>query len=194
MDKKLTWGSHMEYARATRAKLYPMTSRTSKLALRNKVTLIKSVLQSHLKKLQAVENIALRTAVDAPWYVRNVDIQRDMQVHHPNGKDRTERSEDIPKSGKQRKLVTARSSELRPGADCYRDLGILDPFCSQPVVVVVFLCCVVFLTLSTVTPISRRKQSLETTQDNQLICIPRGTKRSAWGWPRVRQNPWQIAP
>jgi len=71
----------------TRAKLYPMTSRTSKLALRNKVTFIKSVLQphlnyaspaakSHLKKLQAVENIALRTAVDAPWYVKNVDIQR----------------------------------------------------------------------------------------------------------------------
>jgi len=49
MDKKLTWGSHIEYAsqkaRATRAKLYPMTSRTSKLALRNKVTLIQSVLQ-----------------------------------------------------------------------------------------------------------------------------------------------------
>jgi len=26
-----------------------------------------------------VENIALRTAVDAPWYVRNVDIQRDLK-------------------------------------------------------------------------------------------------------------------
>jgi len=37
------------------------------LALRNK------------KKLQSVENIALRTAVDAPWYVRNVDIQRDLK-------------------------------------------------------------------------------------------------------------------
>jgi len=31
--------------------------------------------KSHLKKLQAVESIALRTAVDASWYVKNVDIQ-----------------------------------------------------------------------------------------------------------------------
>jgi len=49
IDKKLTWGSHIEYARqkarATTAKLYPMTSRTSKLALQNTVTLIKSVLR-----------------------------------------------------------------------------------------------------------------------------------------------------
>jgi len=36
-----------------------------------------------------------------------------LEVHHRNGKDR---SEDSPKSGKQRKLVTARSSELGPGA------------------------------------------------------------------------------
>jgi len=58
------------------------------------VTLIKSVLQphltyasvalgypakSHLKKLQAVENIALRTAVDVPWYDRNVTIERVLQ-------------------------------------------------------------------------------------------------------------------
>jgi len=52
MDKKLTWGNHIEYARqksrATRAKLYPMTSRTSKLELRNKVTLIKSVEEQKL--------------------------------------------------------------------------------------------------------------------------------------------------
>jgi len=71
IDKKLTWESHIEYARqdarGTRAKLYPMTSRTSKLAFRNKWTLIKSVLQPHLKKLQA---------------------------HHRNGKDQAERSED----------------------------------------------------------------------------------------------------
>jgi len=55
-----------------------MTSRTSKLALRNKVTLIKSVLQPHLT-YASVENIELRTVVDTPWYVRNVDIQRDLK-------------------------------------------------------------------------------------------------------------------
>jgi len=37
-------------------------------------------------------------------------------VHHSNGKDQAERSEYIPKSGKQRKSVTARSTEIRPGA------------------------------------------------------------------------------
>jgi len=35
--------------------------------------------KSHLTKFQAVENIALRTAVDVPWYVRNVDMQRDLK-------------------------------------------------------------------------------------------------------------------
>lgn len=45
MDTNLTWGSNIESnrhrARATRAKKYPMTSRTSKVALRNTETLIK---------------------------------------------------------------------------------------------------------------------------------------------------------
>jgi len=38
-----------------------------------------------------------------------------LEVHHCNGKDQAERIEDIPKSGKHQKSVTARSSELRPG-------------------------------------------------------------------------------
>jgi len=38
------------------------------------------------------------------------------EVYHRKGKDQAKRSEDIPKSGKQRKPDTARSSELRPGA------------------------------------------------------------------------------
>jgi len=39
-----------------------------------------------------------------------------LEVYHRNGNDQAERSEDIPKTGKQRKSVTARSSELGPGA------------------------------------------------------------------------------
>ncbi|KAJ8914871.1 hypothetical protein NQ315_014884 [Exocentrus adspersus] len=35
--------------------------------------------ETSLKKLQAVENVALRTAVGAPWFVRNRDLQRDLE-------------------------------------------------------------------------------------------------------------------
>ncbi|KAJ8911881.1 hypothetical protein NQ315_012295 [Exocentrus adspersus] len=35
--------------------------------------------ETSLRKLQAVENVALRTAVGAPWFVRNRDLQRDLE-------------------------------------------------------------------------------------------------------------------
>ncbi|KAJ8915573.1 hypothetical protein NQ315_012458 [Exocentrus adspersus] len=95
---RLTWKPHIvetvARARATRARLYPLLKGNNTLSLRNKRTLIKVVLQaqltyastawghaakSHIKTLQAVENIALRTATASPWYVRNADILRDLQ-------------------------------------------------------------------------------------------------------------------
>ncbi|KAJ8916456.1 hypothetical protein NQ315_014673 [Exocentrus adspersus] len=98
MDQRLTWKPHIVVtvarARATRARLYPLHKGNNTLSLRNKRTLIKVVLQaqltyactawghaakSHIKTLQAVENIALRTATASPWYVRNADILRDLQ-------------------------------------------------------------------------------------------------------------------
>lgn len=98
MDQRLTWKPHIvetvARARITRAKLYPLLKGGNTLSLRNKRTLIKVVLQaqltyastawghaakSHIKSLQAVENIALRTATAAPWYVRNTDILRDLK-------------------------------------------------------------------------------------------------------------------
>lgn len=98
MDKTLTWKAHTDEAvrkaKVTRTKLNPMVGRQSRLNLRNKLTLIRSIIQpqltyasvawgylarSHLKRIQAVENVALRNAVDAPWYVRNEDIFRDLE-------------------------------------------------------------------------------------------------------------------
>jgi len=81
-----------------------MTSRTSNtnIELRNKVTLIKSVLQPHWAQESG----------GRPKVHQKRGHPARFEVHHR--KDQAERSEDIPKSGKQQKSVTARSSELRP--------------------------------------------------------------------------------
>jgi len=98
LDKTLTWKCHTEKARAkaklARAQLYPVIGRNNKTSVKTKLTLIRTIIQphltyasaawgyaakSHLKRLQAVENIALRAAVDAPWYVRNDTITRDLK-------------------------------------------------------------------------------------------------------------------
>ncbi|KAJ8914000.1 hypothetical protein NQ315_012023, partial [Exocentrus adspersus] len=75
-------------------RLYPLLCGESRLNLRNKLLLIKSIIQpqltyastawghackTHLKRIQAVENIALRTAVSAPWFVRNRNLHRDLE-------------------------------------------------------------------------------------------------------------------
>uniref|UniRef100_V5GNF3 Putative RNA-directed DNA polymerase from transposon X-element n=1 Tax=Anoplophora glabripennis TaxID=217634 RepID=V5GNF3_ANOGL len=97
LDRTLTWKPHVEAvtrkAKMVRAKLYPLLCRDSRLCLRNKLTLIRAVLQpqltyagtawghaakTHLARVQAVENIALRCATGAPWFVRNSDIRRDL--------------------------------------------------------------------------------------------------------------------
>ncbi|KAJ8911514.1 hypothetical protein NQ315_012485 [Exocentrus adspersus] len=98
LDRTMTWGHHVaetiRKAKIARARLYPLLCGESRLSLRNKLLLIKSIIQpqltyastawghackSHLKKIQAVENIALRTAVSAPWFVRNRDLHRDLE-------------------------------------------------------------------------------------------------------------------
>ncbi|KAJ8967936.1 hypothetical protein NQ317_000815 [Molorchus minor] len=94
----LSWRMHIESTvakgKACFHKLYPMIGRHSQLDLRNKLLLIRQVIQSQLtyaatawgyaassyqKRLQSVENIALRCAVNAPRFVKNADIIRDLQ-------------------------------------------------------------------------------------------------------------------
>ncbi|KAJ8910281.1 hypothetical protein NQ315_016098 [Exocentrus adspersus] len=98
LDRTMTWGHHVaetiRKAKIARARLYPLLCGESRLNLRNKLLLIKSIIQpqltyastawghackTHLKRIQAVENIALRTAVSAPWFVRNRDLHRDLE-------------------------------------------------------------------------------------------------------------------
>ncbi|KAJ8909866.1 hypothetical protein NQ315_013903 [Exocentrus adspersus] len=98
LDRTMTWGHHaaetIRKAKTARAMLYPLLCGESRVNLRNKLLLMKTVIQpqltyastawghackTHLKRIQAVENIALRTATSAPWFVRNRDLYRDLE-------------------------------------------------------------------------------------------------------------------
>ena len=99
LDKNLTFKKHIKKVR-NRAKLFlgklnGMIGRRSVMSLRNKVTLYKTCIRpvlsyaspvfAHssvrsLHSLQVVQNLFTRRATDAPYYVRNVDLHRDLQL------------------------------------------------------------------------------------------------------------------
>ncbi|GFS50261.1 RNA-directed DNA polymerase from mobile element jockey [Trichonephila clavipes] len=78
-----------------RCTLNRLISPKSKLASRQKVLLYKAILRpimlyaspiwaaaavTHLKKLHTFQNIQLRSAANAPWFVRNEVLQKDLNV------------------------------------------------------------------------------------------------------------------
>ena len=83
-----------------------MLGRQSQLDLKNKLTImIRPLLtytsvawgyqaKTYLKRIQTVENVALRCAVDAPWFVRNADIFRDLE-YTPVTEDIQERAKKL---------------------------------------------------------------------------------------------------
>ncbi|GFU76579.1 RNA-directed DNA polymerase from mobile element jockey [Trichonephila clavipes] len=90
LDAKLTFAYHIEQTRkkalAVHAMLKRLISRRSKLPIRHKVLLYKSIIRPvmcygsqifgsagmcHLKKLHTLTNSFLRQLVNAPWFVRN---------------------------------------------------------------------------------------------------------------------------
>ncbi|ENN74747.1 hypothetical protein YQE_08685, partial [Dendroctonus ponderosae] len=98
LDTRLTWRQHMttaiNKAKASTAMLHPLLNRRSQMSVRNKLLLIKSVIRpamtypstvwgyaakTYLRQLQATENKLLRMAIDAPWFVRNTQIYRDLK-------------------------------------------------------------------------------------------------------------------
>ncbi|KAJ8919365.1 hypothetical protein NQ315_016457 [Exocentrus adspersus] len=94
LDRTITWGHHIAETIRKAQNSSIRFSAESRLNLRNKLLLIKSIIQpqliyastawghackTHLKRIQAVENIALRTAVSAPWFVRNRDLHRNLE-------------------------------------------------------------------------------------------------------------------
>lgn len=99
LDAKLNWKEHVRskisQAKSVRAKLKMLVGRGSKLSLQNKLLIYKQVIRPiftygiqlwacaprmTVKKVQMYQNITLRTATNAPYYCRNNDLHRDLQI------------------------------------------------------------------------------------------------------------------
>lgn len=99
LDARLTFRPHVDrvtrLARFYLGRLSGMLGRNSKMSLRNKRTLFKVCIRpvltyaspvfAHasaptLHKLQVVQSLFCRKATNAPWYVRNADLHRDVDL------------------------------------------------------------------------------------------------------------------
>lgn len=103
LDKKLNWKIHINtkiaQAHARLALLYPLINRKSKLKTKCTLLIYKSILrplltygcqvwgtasQTHLKKIQTFQNKILRISVNAPWFIRNVHLHKDLEMQTIN--------------------------------------------------------------------------------------------------------------
>ena len=72
-----------------------LTSRKSKLSIENNLKIYKTIIKpiwtygippwgiatmSHINKIETIQAKILRTIVNAPWYIRNEDIRRDLGI------------------------------------------------------------------------------------------------------------------
>ena len=99
LDTQLTWKLHIksiiEKIKKTRRQMHWLTSRKSKLSIENKLKIYKTIIKpiwtygiplwgtaamSHINKIEIIQAKILRTVVNAPWYVRNNDIPRDLGI------------------------------------------------------------------------------------------------------------------
>ncbi|GBO45706.1 putative RNA-directed DNA polymerase from transposon X-element, partial [Araneus ventricosus] len=99
LDSKLTFHSHIKYNTdkfwAKVHVIIPLIGRKSPLSLNNKVLLFKQILRpiltyasqiwglaakTHLKKVQIMQNKILRIMTNAPWYIRNDVIHKDLKL------------------------------------------------------------------------------------------------------------------
>jgi hypothetical protein len=96
---KLCWKAHVMKEREELGlkykKMYWLTERRSALSIHNKLMLYAQILkpvwtdgiqlwgctkQSNIDIIQRFQNKVLRNIIDAPWYVRNADLHRDLQM------------------------------------------------------------------------------------------------------------------
>ena len=85
----------MDKIRIKRRQMYWLTSRNCKLSIENKLKIYKTIIKpiwtygiplwgtaamNHINKLESLQSKILRTIVNAPWYVRNEDIRRDLKI------------------------------------------------------------------------------------------------------------------
>ncbi|GBO46472.1 RNA-directed DNA polymerase from mobile element jockey [Araneus ventricosus] len=99
LDPKLTFRNHIKYNTdkfwAKVREIIPLIGRKSPLFLKNKVLLFKQILRpiltyaseiwglavkTHLKKVQIMQNKILRIMTNAPWYIRNDVIHKDLKL------------------------------------------------------------------------------------------------------------------
>jgi hypothetical protein len=99
LDRKLTWHHHIVTKRKqlslTLTKMYWLLGRSLRLSLPNKLLLYKPILKpiwtygiqlwgtastSNIEILERFQSKALLIIVDAPWYVPNNHIRRDLQM------------------------------------------------------------------------------------------------------------------
>ena len=72
-----------------------LTSRKSKLSIENNLKIYKTIIKpiwtygiplwgiatmSHINKIETIQAKILRTIVNGPWYIRNEDIRRDLEI------------------------------------------------------------------------------------------------------------------
>lgn len=100
LDTKLKWKEHVkkkkEELNIKYRKLYWLLGRKSELSVYNKIMIYNQVLKpvwtygiqlwgctkkSNAKMIQTFQNRVLREIVNAPWYVRNKDLHRDLHVN-----------------------------------------------------------------------------------------------------------------
>ena len=87
--------SIMDKIRIKRRQMYWLTSRNCKHSIENKLKIYKAIIKpiwtygiplwgtaamNHINKLESLQSKILRTIVNAPWYVRNEDIRRDLKI------------------------------------------------------------------------------------------------------------------
>jgi hypothetical protein len=99
IDKRLSFIPHVNYAagkgKMVTGQLSPLTCRRSKMSIKNKLVLYKSVVlptmiyasvawghvsETQLHKLQVIQNQFLRRAFNAPWFVRNDQLHREAKL------------------------------------------------------------------------------------------------------------------
>jgi hypothetical protein len=99
LDTRITWHKYLfgkgKQLRITLTKMYWLLRRKSKLSTSNKLLIYKAILKliwtygiqlwrtassSNIEILERFQSKALRMIVDAPWYVPNTVIRRDLQT------------------------------------------------------------------------------------------------------------------
>jgi hypothetical protein len=97
LDRRLTWRKHIfvkqKHLGITLTKMYWLLGRTSKLSTNNKLLLYKAILKqiwtygiqlwgtastSNIQILEGFQSKSLRIIVDAPWYLPNTGVRRDL--------------------------------------------------------------------------------------------------------------------